>query len=51
MIKKQLAYRKNGRLKMKGSFIEEEKEGLWEFYDENGELRKRKFYKDGEKVW
>ena len=41
------SYYNNGQLESEGNFIDiEEKDGLWTFYDEDGELQEQHLYKD-----
>jgi antitoxin component YwqK of YwqJK toxin-antitoxin module len=45
-----MAYYENGQLMGKGSIKNGEKDGVWEFYFEDGQLKNIEFYKDGELV-
>jgi antitoxin component YwqK of YwqJK toxin-antitoxin module len=40
----------NGKLAEKGSYVNNDADGIWEEYNENGQLETKKLYKNGEYV-
>ena len=43
-------YSFGGQLRLKGNHINGKREGLWEWFNENGSYFKTETYKDGEKI-
>ena len=43
-------YNENGQLESRGNYIDGKREGLWEWFDENGNLTETRTYRNGDLV-
>jgi len=46
-----VTYFKNGKLKRKGNYVNDKKDGVWEFYKKNGKLKNKVNIKDGKEIY
>ena len=44
------SFYKNGQLKFRGNYKDGEQHGLWEYFDESGNLTKTEEWEDGELI-